>query len=62
MRKPCGHRWGHVDTRESGQLAHGGVAWQPTPHLQLDLHAGRRIAGDFPESFVALGLSFRRGP
>ena len=48
--------------RESGQLAHGGVAWQPTPHLQLDLHAGRRIAGDFPESFVALGLSFRRGP
>ena len=48
--------------RESGQLAHGGIAWQPNASLQLDAHAGHRLAGDFPDAFVAVGLSFRRGP
>lgn len=47
---------------ESGHLAHTGVAWRATDHLQLDVHAGRRVAGDFPDLFVAFGLSFRRGP
>lgn len=48
--------------RESAHLAHGGIAWQPTTHLQLDAHVGRRLAGNVPDAFVALGLSFRRGP
>ena len=48
--------------RESGHLAHTGIAWRATNHLQLDVHAGRRVAGDFPDAFVAFGLSFRRGP
>ena len=48
--------------RESGHLAHTGVAWRATNHLQLDVHAGRRVAGDFPDGFVAFGVSFRRGP
>ena len=48
--------------RETGHLAHMGVAWTATEHLQLDLHAGRRVAGDFPDGFIAFGVSFRRGP
>ena len=46
----------------SGHLAHAGLAWRVTDHVQLDTHAARRIAGDFPDTFVAFGVSFRRGP
>lgn len=46
--------------RETGHLAHAGIAWQLSPDVQLDAHAGQRMAGDFPDRFVAVGLSLRR--
>ncbi|MBI3790338.1 MAG: transporter [Gemmatimonadetes bacterium] len=47
--------------RETGHLAHAGVGWQVTPDVLLDAHVGHRLSGDFPDNFVALGFSFRRG-
>ena len=42
-----------------GYLAHIGVTWQLSDDTQFDAHAGRAIAGDVPESFVAVGFSIR---
>ena len=52
---------------EPGYLAHAGVTWHPSDDMQLDAHAARRIAGDAPESLIAIGFSvraplFRAGP
>ena len=51
----------------SGFLAHVGVRWLLTDDIQVDAHTARRIAGDVPESFMAIGFSvraplFRAGP
>ena len=53
---------GYARGEASSHLAHAGLAWRVTDHLQLDTHVGRRIAGDLPAGFIAFGASFRRGP
>ena len=48
--------------QDAGHLAHAGVAWRVGEHVQFDVHAGHGLVGDFPDGFVAMGFSFRRGP
>jgi Putative MetA-pathway of phenol degradation len=41
------------------QLAHFGTAWKPTPHQQLDLHAGWGLSAAAVDHFIGVGYSFR---
>jgi hypothetical protein len=40
-------------------LVHFGTAWKPTPHQQLDLHAGWGLSAAAVDHFIGVGYSFR---
>jgi hypothetical protein len=42
----------------SSQLLHLGTTYQPSPHHQLDLHAGFGLTQAAPHSFVGFGYSY----
>jgi hypothetical protein len=42
----------------SRQLLHIGTTYEPSPHHQIDLHAGFGLTEATPRSFVGLGYSF----
>ena len=42
----------------SRQLAHLGTTYRPSPHHQIDLHAGFGLTPAAPTSFVGLGYSY----